>query len=172
MNDSRMAVGNLKTETSAAQALSVALKAMPGMDDETIRDMIEGNTGLHEQLVWVVGLLTETEVMLEGLDAKITEFEARKKRYKDRKDYLRAAIEQAMVVGELKKKEMPDCTLVLANRAASVRVVDESVIPPLYWKAADPTLDRKTLLDDLKGGAKIAGVELSNGGVSLTVKRS
>jgi len=171
MNDTRGAVNELTAERHAAEALSAALKAIPGMDEETVADMVEGETNLHERLETVVDLLTHTEVMIEGLSVKIKEFEARKKRYETRRDYLRAAIEQAMLVGEIKTKEFADCTLTLARRAAGLVVTDESVIPPLYWKPSDPTLDRKQLLADLKAGTAVTGVTLGNGGVSLTVKR-
>jgi hypothetical protein len=163
MNDSRVAVRNLTDERNAAEALRAALEKMPGMDEETVRDMIEGETGLHDSLRVVLDLLLHTQVMSEGIDAKLVEFSGRKKRYEDREKYLRAAI---------KSMEFPDCTLTLAQRAGGLIVIDESVVPPIYWKPQDPTLDKRGLAKDLKSGTKIPGVLLGNGGVSLTINRS
>jgi hypothetical protein len=172
MNDSRVAVRNLTDERNAAEALRAALEKMPGMDEETVRDMIEGETGLHDSLRVVLDLLLHTQVMSEGIDAKLVEFSGRKKRYEEREKYLRAAIEQAMTIGAIKSMEFPDCTLTLAQRAGGLIVIDESVVPPIYWKPQDPTLDKRGLAKDLKSGTKIPGVLLGNGGVSLTINRS
>lgn len=168
----RETVLKLEVEKRAAEALRETLGQMPGMDEETVRDTIEGETDLHGAIAGALGMLTDTEVMVEGLDAKIGELQARQKRYEDRKGFLRAAIEQAMVIGNLKKLELPEATLSLGNRAPGLVITDESLVPSSFWKQPDPVLDKAALKAALKEKQEVPGVTLGNGSVSLTVRRA
>lgn len=38
-----------------------------------------------------------------------------------------------------------------------VNVLDESKIPPTYWKPSDPTLDKRAILEALKAGQEVPG---------------
>lgn len=176
MTREHKAVLNLERETQAAEALRAALVALPDMnesrDADILRDTIEGELSLRLMIDGVLALLTEAEVMLGGLDEKITEFEARKRRFTDRKNFLRSMIEQAMVVGEIETLYLPDATLSLSRRAGGVVIVDESRIPSEFWRQPDPQVDKKKLGEVLKEGATVPGATLGNGSVSLTVRRS
>ena len=162
----------LEKEKRAAEALRDTLTKLPGMDEETTRDMIEGETDLHGAIAGAVAMLTEAEAMSAGLGVKIGEFHARKDRYDDRIDFLRSAIEQAMVIGELRTLELPEATLSLGRRAASMVITDEAAVPAAYWKPQDPVLDRAALKAALKDKKTIPGVTLGNGSVSLTLRRA
>lgn len=169
---SRDAIADLTKERRAAEALRDTLSKMPGMDEETVRDTIEGETDLHGALAEVVAMLTDAEVMAEGLMAKAKEFDARLKRYEDRIDFLRSAIEQAMLIGELRKLELPEATLSLGNRAATVVITDETAIPAKFWKPLDAVLDKTALKQALKDKQDVPGATLGNGTLSLTVRRN
>lgn len=162
----------LEQEKRAAEALRETLGKLPGMDEETVRDSIEGETDLHGAISGAVDMLTDTEVMVEGLDAKIGELQARQKRYEDRRDFLRAAIEQAMVIGNLKKLELPEATLSLGNRAPGLVITDESLVPASFWKQPDPVLDKAAIKAALKEKQQVPGVTLGNGTISLTIRRA
>lgn len=162
----------LQQEAQAALALREALTKLPGMDDDTVRDSIEGETGLHEALAGAAAILTDCEVMQDGLEAKIEEFEARLKRYKDRDGFVRAAIEQAMTIGNLKKHELPDCTLSLSLRGGGVVVTDEAIVPSRFWKPRDPEIDKAAIKAAIKDGETVPGASISSGSVSLTVRRA
>jgi hypothetical protein len=162
----------LERERRAAEALRDTLLKLPDMDEETTRDTIEGETDLHGAIAGVVALITDAEVMAEGLAAKIKQFEARLKRYEDRVGFLRAAVEQAMVIGEMPKLALPDCTLSLGRRTPGVVITNEALIPAEYWKPQDPALDKKALKEALKDKKDIPGATLGNGGVSLTIRRA
>ena len=168
----RDAIADLTKERRAAEALRDTLSKMPGMDEDTVRDTIEGETGLHEAIAGAVALLTDTEVMMEGLQAKIAQLDGRLKRYEDRSDFLRAAIEQAMVIGSLRKLELPECTLSLGNRAPGLVITDEAKIPAAFWKQPDPVVDKKALKEALKAKQEVPGATLGNGSVSLTIRRA
>lgn len=164
------AIQALDNQRRAAQALRESLKGLG--DDDLTRDMIEGETGLHEAIAALFAEVTETEVQLAGLEAKLTEFEGRKKRYQDRLGFMRSVIEQAMLIGDVRKLELPDATLSLSSRGAKLVITDESAVPADYWRPKDPELDRKALAQALKDKIEIPGVALDNGGISLTVRRA
>lgn len=165
-------VMKLAAEKQAAEALREAMSKLPGMDDETVRDTIEGETDLHGAIAGTVAMITETEIMEAGLAAKIKELVGRQKRYEDRLIFLRTAIEQAMTIGGLKLLELPDATLSLSNRAPGLVITDESRIPPSFWKQPDPVLDKSALKAALKDKQEVPGASLGNGSVSLTIRRA
>ena len=51
-----------------------------------------------------------------------------------------------------------------------VRVLDEAAVPSIYWEPREPRLNRLGLLNDLKNGADIQGVSLSNPEPVLSVR--
>ena len=48
--------------------------------------------------------------------------------------------------------------------------LDEAAVPSIYWEPREPRLDRQVLANDLKQGAEIAGVALSNPEPVLSVR--
>jgi hypothetical protein len=49
-------------------------------------------------------------------------------------------------------------------------ILNEADIPSKFWKAQDPKLDRKAVLDALKAKEAVAGAELSNGGETIQIR--
>ena len=49
-------------------------------------------------------------------------------------------------------------------------VIDEAAIPSIYWEPRDPRLKRQELATELKQGAEITGVALSNPEPTLSVR--
>lgn len=182
-------------EALAVKALLEGLRQIGEADDEAlVADSIEGQTQLFEIIDAVLARMTDAEVMIEGIDAITKNLSGRKARYEARIKRDRALIEQAMTIADLAKIERPTATLSLAARPPSLTLTEESEIPAAYWKAGEPTLDRKTLAAALKERAaalaalpadpeakaaaiaalppEIPGATLSNGAPSLTVRRA
>lgn len=161
----------LANEVAAAKALREALRTITD-DGEAVRDTIEGETDLHEAIAGVMGWLRNDEILITGIDRMVEALGARKERLKNRIGYYRAAIEQAMTIGEIQTFELPDATLTVRRVSAKLEIVKESEIPAAYWKAQDPTLDRKAVTDALKAGEAVPGAVLGNGGITLSVRRA
>lgn len=160
----------LHREIRAAAALKDALKATIGEDDETLRDMIEGETQLHEMIERVVLSIDEDGMLVTGLKSRIVELIERQKRIEDRISSKRAMIEQAMVIGEVQKLERPCFTLSLRSTPAKSNIEDESAIPSKFWTPQAPKLDRSAVLAALKDGEIVPGVTLSNGGIAVQIR--
>ncbi|MQV97018.1 hypothetical protein GHK46_06080 [Sinorhizobium medicae] len=166
----------MRRQTEAAKALLVDLRNQ-GADDDTdlVADTIEGETNLMEAIEEAIAELDECDVLVTGLKAKETEFEARRKAVEKRAERIRALIEQAMLATDQLSMKLPTATLSLTKRAAALIVTDEADIPAKYWVEQPrpaPKLDKKALTADLREAkAAIPGATLDNGSFSLTVRR-
>lgn len=139
-------------------------------DPKLILDTIEGETNLAEACVVVLEQTAEDEILIEGLRAKIDELQVRKGRLEKSVETRRNIILMAMDKSGLQTIRSPLGTMSIRPVAPKTVVSDEARIPARFWKAGDPTLDRKALGEALKAGETIPGAGLSNGGLSLSVR--
>lgn len=163
----------LEIEKRAAEGLRAALAAIIDIEEdaETVRDTIEGETGLHEAIAGVMDAIDEDEVFSAGIKAKVEELVKRKARIENRIKRKKVAIEAAMQAGELKRLEIPIATLSLRKVPPALEIIDEDLVPNAFWKLKDPVLDRKSLTSALRNGEAVPGAVLGNGSVSLSVRR-
>jgi hypothetical protein len=159
----------IQRETEAAKGI---LAAMAVDDDDLVIGTVEGETQLVEAIAKALDEIDECDVITSGLAAKIQAFSARKASTEARSQRLRAAIEQAMAILDLKTVRLPTATITLRAVNPGLEVVEEADIPSAYWTPSAPKLDRKALKDALDSGHDIPGARLNNGGVSLTIRRS
>jgi hypothetical protein len=75
-----------------------------------------------------------------------------------------------MVELDLKKITAPDFTVSVRPGMPSLLVLDAAAVPSIYWEPREPRLNRQELLNELKGGADIKGVTLSNPEPVLSVR--
>jgi len=136
----------------------------PQIDEQTLADTTEGLTDLHEILAAVIRAALADQALATGLGGRIGEMEARRDRLQDRAAKRRQIAKDVMVELDLKKLTAPDFT-------ASIRPgIDETAVPSVYWEPREPRLNRQGLANDLKQGAEIAGVALSNPEPVLSVR--
>src|SRR5690606_2168612 len=139
-------------EAEAARCLLRNIHDIIADDEDAKADAIEGETNLREAIAVAVDQLADLDAMADGIRQRETDLRARRKRAEDRAANIRTAILLAMGAVEMRKLVLPQATLTVKATPPSVVVTDEQAIPTAYWKRADPTLDRRLLLDALKGG--------------------
>lgn len=159
---------NIGREATAAAALLAELDIN---DAEALHDLIEGETNLLEAIGAALAEIDECEIIAAGCKAKEAQIEERRRRVEARAAKVRAAIEQAMVMAELATARLPLATLTVRELAPKPIVTDESLIPSQFWEPQPPKLDKKALSEAAKVGP-VPGVEMSNGSVSLTIRRA
>ncbi|HEX5425724.1 MAG TPA: siphovirus Gp157 family protein, partial [Candidatus Acidoferrales bacterium] len=71
---------------------------------------------------------------------------------------------------ELKRLVAPDFTISTRPGMPSLIVLDEAAVPSIYWQPSEPRLNRQRLANELKDGAEIKGVTLSNPEPVLSVR--
>ena len=82
----------------------------------------------------------------------------------------RQIAKDVMVELHLKKITAPDFTVSIRPGMPALLVLDEAAVPSIYWEPREPRLNRQELLSELKGGAEIESVSLSNPEPVLSVR--
>jgi hypothetical protein len=142
----------------------------PELDEQTLADTVEGLTDLHEILAAIVRAALADEALATGLKGRITEMQERLERLQERATKRRQVVKDTMVELDLKKLTAPDFSVSIRPGMPALLVIDEAAVPSIYWEPREPRLDRQGLLAELKQGAEITGVTLSNPEPVLSVR--
>jgi hypothetical protein len=142
----------------------------PQIDEQTLADTVEGLTDLHEIVTAIIRSALADEALAAGLKGRIAEMEDRLARLQDRASKRRQIAKDVMVELDLKKLTAPDFTASIRSGMPALMVIDEAAVPSIYWEPREPRLNRQGLVADLKQGAEITGVALSNPEPVLSVR--
>jgi hypothetical protein len=142
----------------------------PHIDEQTLADTVEGLTDVHEIVAAIVRAALADEALATGLKGRIAEMQDRLARVQDCSAKRRQIAKDVMTELDIKKITAPDFTVSVRPGMPSLLVLDEAAVPSIYWQPRDPRLDRQGLLNDLKEGADIKGVALSNPEPVLSVR--
>jgi len=142
------------------------------IDDQTLRDTLEGISTLPEALAAVVRSYLDDLTTAAALGLRIEDMQARLSRIEARVEKKRGTIAGVMEKADLRKLEQPDFTASLRAVPPGIVIEDEEGIPASYWKPQPPKLDRRGLLAALTAGQAVPGAHLGNGGVTLVVRTS
>jgi hypothetical protein len=146
------------------------LEEFPVLDNETIRDTLEGITDLHEMIAAVIRSALVDEALHAGLRTRVNDMKERLSRLELRASKKRELALEAMTEVGLGKLEQPDFTASARAGSPALVVVEEERIPEAYWLPQPPKLDRQAILGELKQGAGIPGVQMSNPKPVLSVR--
>lgn len=153
------------------ERLRAQLRSMfEDIDDETLRDTLEGISSLPEAIATFVRSYLEDLAFAAALGTRITDMQTRLARIETRADKKRAAITSVMEKADIVRLEQPDFTASLRAVPPRVVIADESLIPADYWKTQPAKLDRRGLSTALNSGALVPGASLGNGSVTLAVR--
>jgi hypothetical protein len=160
-------VTDLKQHELLRQRLMVEY---PEIDDETLRDTVEGLTNLPELLARILRSHLDDLALLAALRTRILDMQERFARLEVRADKKRALVASVMERADIKKLTEPDFTASLRQVPPGLVVVDEGAIPEPFWRPQPPKLDRKGVLAALNAGQSVAGASLGNGSTTITVR--
>src|SRR5262249_4153229 len=171
LNELAMAFLPIGPEVTKHQLLKERLLAYDStLDEETLRDTLEGITDLHEMIAAVIRSALVDEALQGGLRSRIDEMKRRLLRLEERGAKKRQLALEALSEVGLGKLEQPDFTASVRAGGASLIVVSDDLIPETYWVPQLPKLDRKFLLAELKRGRDIPGAQLCNPKPILAVR--
>ena len=142
----------------------------PQIDEQTLADTVEGLTDLHEIVQAIIRSALSDEALILGLKCRISDMQGRLDRLQDRASKRRQIAKDVMVELDLKKLNAPDFTASIREGIPSLMVINEDAVPSIYWQPSEPRLNRQELAYELKQGAEIAGVALSNPEPVLSVR--
>jgi hypothetical protein len=142
----------------------------PEADEDTLLDTLEGITDLHEMIAAVIRSALVDEALHAGLRFRVNDMKDRLSRLELRASKKRELALEAMTGVGLGKLEQPDFTASARAGSPALVVVAEERIPEAYWLPQPPKLDRQAILGELKQGAEIPGVQMSNPKPVLSVR--
>lgn len=162
---------HLRTELTTHLAYrSKLIEAIPGIDDATLQDTLEGLTDINEMIAELLRSALIDEALCDGLKVRIQEMRDRQDRLDQRAEKKRTLAKEVMEAGGIDKIKDPEFTASLRKAPASLAINDEAQIPEWFWIPQPPRLDRQGILSILKGGGDVAGADLIEDRVSLSVR--
>jgi hypothetical protein len=116
---------------------------------------------------WTINLIRKEDI----LKAEIERLEKRQKVFENLRSRLKNYLMLCMQSAEKTKVEFPQFTVSVQRNPPSAEVLDEAKVPGQYVKVIQITqLDKKKLLEDLKGGKEIPGARLATGKTHLRIR--
>ena len=146
------------------------LEQWPNLDDETLRDTLEGITDLHEMIAEVVRSALADQAMATGLKLRLDDMKSRLSRLEERGRKKRQLALDALVEADIKKLTQPDLTVSVRVGTKALVVIAEDKIPEDFWIPQPSKLDRNGVLAALKSGKMIDGATLNNPAPTLSVR--
>lgn len=140
------------------------------IDDETLRDTLEGLSDLPELIKEVVRSSLDDEAMVIGLKTRIGDMQARVERIKTRSEKKREIACWAMGTSCIDRLMAEDFSVTLRQGPARLEVLDEDQIPDEYLVPVRPRIDRAGMLARLKQGDAIPGALLVDGQPHISVR--
>ena len=138
------------------------LEMAEDMDPELIRDTLES---IEES---IAEKAENTAKLIKSLEADVKAIKEEEKRLADRRKALEKKIEnikdylqEQLEIAGIDKVKRPTITVSIQNNPPSVRVVNEELIPSHFMIPQPPKLDKKGILEKLKNGENVPGVELA-----------
>ena len=162
---------NLEIATATYRALRDRIRAHdPQIDEQTLADTVEGLTDLHEILQAIIRAALADEALATGLKCRVSDMQGRLDRLQDRAAKRRQIAKDVMVELDLKRLTAPDFSASIRPGMPALVVLNEDAVPSIYWQPSEPRLKRQELANELKQGAEIEGVALSNPEPVLSVR--
>lgn len=155
----------------AAKVLRSQISDLAGGDEDFIRDTLEGEVDFEGMVESLLASIGEDEAHEAGLKSYIDEMKARKDRFAKRAETKRALIANALEIAGRKKIETTVATVTLTAVKQKAVVKEESDIPADFWQPQPPKLNLMALTAALRDGAEIPGATLSNGGVTIQIRK-
>lgn len=146
------------------------LEQRPDLDDETLRDTLEGITDLPDMIAELIRSSLADQAMVAGLKGRLEDMRERLARLEACATKKRQLALDALVEVDIKKLTQPDFTVSVRAGTPALSVIAEDEIPEDFWVPQPPKLDRQAILAALKSGKSIAGASLNNSQPTLAVR--
>ena len=161
----------LRSEVSHYLILADTLKERYGeLDDETLKDTLEGISDLPEAVAAVIRSSLDDEAFIVSLKSRLEDLQARLARLRDRYEKKRALARWAMVEADLEKVVCEDLSVSLRKAGEKLEVIDEARVPASFFVPQPPKLDRKGLTEALKRGETVNGALLVMAEPTISVR--
>ena len=142
----------------------------PDVDDDTLRDTLEGMTNLTNMLAEVLRSCLEDQSLASALKTRMADMQERQSRFEERARKKRELVTTVMEKAALKKITESDFTVSLRPSRPPLMIIDEAAIPRDFLKPQPDKLDRLGLIAALRDGRSIPGAVLGNPPMTISVR--
>ena len=148
----------------------IALNDIESAEDlEVIREIIKQE--IQNKSTGIVAVVRNLESNIAAIDTEIKRLQELKRLKQNNITRLKEYTKECMNIQGVKKLETNLGNISIRKTPASVKILDETKIPLEYLNVKQVTsIDKKTLLDDLKDGLILEGIAELSQGTSLTIK--
>ncbi len=153
------------------RALADALQDMD-LDDQTIADTLDAESGLVEKSQSVAFVIRNMEALAAAVKAEADAMTERAKRVQKRADSIKVYLHSCMTLAGVQKIEHPQFTLSIAKNPAGVQILDEQQIPAQFMRQPEPpppAPDKKSIKAAIEAGEEVPGAKLTQS-TSLRIK--
>lgn len=167
---SSYAVMNAGNELARVRDMLIAICPDIEHDQPLFHDMLEGEAGDSLRIIErLIEASIESDALADAAKLRQADLAERRARFEKRRDAYRAVALRELEGINLRRLERAAWTASVANRPPKVVITDEAALLPAYIRTRiEP--DKAAIAAVLKDGRTVAGAELSNGGVGLTVR--
>lgn len=148
----------------------IALNDIESVEDlEVIREIIKQE--IQNKSTGIVAVVRNLESNIAAIDTEIKRLQELKRLKQNNITRLKEYTKECMNIQGIKKLETSLGNISIRKTPASIKILDETKIPLEYLNVKQVTsIDKKTLLDDLKDGLILEGIAELSQGTSLTIK--
>lgn len=137
------------------------LEIAESVDEETLNDTLSSiEDAIEEKAENTAKVIRNLEAQAEAFKTEEYRLAARRKAIENNAKRLKLYLQEELERVGADKIKGELFTIAIQNNPKSVEVLDETLIPKKYFIEQRPKLDKKALLDELKTGADIEGVEI------------
>lgn len=148
-------------ELSSDWQLLINLASAGEIEEDVLRDTLDSMSyAIDEKAEGYAIVDLELAASEEKLANEIKRLQARKSSITKNRKRIKDSLRDEMIAMGKEKIKTDKFTIHIQNNPQSVDIKDESDIPYTYYVEQKPKLDKRALLDDLKNGVKIPGVEV------------
>lgn len=132
--------------------------------DSDFSEALESLEGAFEEKAEnIVKIMRTLEAKEKAYKDEVDRLNGQRKTLKNRVQGLKDYLQENMNVMGKKKVESGLFTVAIQKSPKTLKIEDDQYIPEGYWIPQPPKLDRKELLQDMKLGEEIEGVEIVQG---------
>lgn len=162
----------LAIEADQARRVLASLADDIDGDADLAASAVELQTSLPEAVDEALQRLAEVDGMSVVLGERIKNMQARKKRLETQADRIRQTLATALGSVDVQRLERPTGTVALTRTPQTVIITDAAALPASMVRQPPPEPDKIALKKALVAGQRVPGATLSNGNITVTIKRN
>jgi hypothetical protein len=144
--------------------LSAAYQQIQSMIEDGqdgLTDTLESlNDAIEDKAVGYAKVMLNLGAQAKAIKEEESRLADRRKAIESNIKRLKESLEQSMNDVGMKRIKTELFSFNIQKNPPSVEVLNDSIIPKNYFVPQDPTLDKKTILADLKNGVEVPGVQI------------